>query len=209
MATNEGQQAIGGISRRSMLRGGLLAGAGLATISTASAALTGTARASTPNPQYGWYYCIYCSCMFFGNDAGVCIGYASPNGRHWAGSGQYNYGILNGLGSTAKDNPQGDWYWCPDCVCLFWGQSGSFCAGNRNPLTDAYRNHAIGGTNYDLNFGSTQAGQQQQGGWHWCTQCHNLFWPAPPLGQCVAGLADSNLSGVHVGGGTSYWLEYL
>jgi hypothetical protein len=209
MATDEGQQVIGGISRRSLLRGGLLAGAGLATIGTASAALTGTARASTPNPQYGWYFCIYCNSMFFGDDAGVCISPGSPDGRHWEGVGNYNYGIANSdPEATGTSNPQGDWYWCPDCVCLFWGQSGSVCAGNQNPITLTYRNHAIGGTNYILNFGPTDI-TNVQGGWHWCILCHNLFWPGASSGFCTACRNDPSLPINHQGGGTSYDVAWI
>ena len=120
---DEGQRAIDGISRRNVLRGGLLAGAGLATVGAVSGVLTGTAKASTPNPQPDWGWCQYCATMWWtpGRSGSSCSSPEAPNGLHAVGSGSYNYYQVNNQSTdTPTGNPQSDWYWCTKCQGLFW-----------------------------------------------------------------------------------------
>jgi hypothetical protein len=206
MAAHKNQHAIEEITRRGVLRSGLLAGAGVATVGAASAVLTGTAKAATPEPQSGWGYCIYCATMWWvpGRSNSACVGSNSPNGEHNYGAGNYNYSIYNGPGYNQNTSPQGNWTYCSDCQGLFWGQSGSFCAGNRNGLTGDIEPHAVGSnTNYNLDFGLT--GTYPQPYWRWCTQCHLLFWSG--AGSRNAGACPKfppSPSTPHQGGSTNY-----
>jgi hypothetical protein len=169
MAAHKNQHAIEEITRRGVLRSGLLAGAGVATVGAASAVLTGTAKAATPEPQSGWGYCIYCATMWWvpGRSNSACVGSNSPNGEHNYGAGNYNYSIYNGPGYNQNTSPQGNWTycsdfgltgtypqpywrWCTQCHLLFWSGAGSRNAGAcpkfpPSPSTP----HQGGSTNYD------------------------------------------------------------
>lgn len=181
MPIDERQPAISRISRRSLLRGGLLAGAGVATVGAASAIFTGTAKAGT-DPQAGWAYCVFCHNMWWTagnpNAGGVCLGnpYASV---HASGASTYDYTINNNeSGRTINTNPQANWTWCSYCESLFWGQANSLCAGNQNFITGVYDPHAVGSsTSYDLYWGLPGTTNRQTG-WRWCSVCHVLFYPA-------------------------------
>jgi hypothetical protein len=188
MATDEGQRAIGGFSRRSVLRGGLLAGAGVATMGAMSAVLTGTAKA-TDNPQTGWGYCHYCATMFWVAGAATSACEGSPNLRHNAASGSYNYGLINsqpGLNNNSK--PQPNWRWCAPCQGLFWGGFGGVCFAASAPGEP----HVAGGTSYDLYFnepGNLGVTTNPQAYWRWCIFCSLLYWQGPSgqsAGVCPA-----------------------
>jgi hypothetical protein len=214
METGEGQQAVDGVSRRSLLRGGLLAGAGLATLGAASAVGTGTAKAAAAGSQSDWGYCIYCATMWWTpGKKNPCEG-NSPNGQHGTGVGDYNYTLLcNVPGDTSGTNPQSGWTWCSDCDGLFWGQKNSVCAGNPNETASPWfwNPHAVGSsTSYDINFGYSTI-ESFQADWRWCTQCHLMFWPGVNDvngGACPALLNnyynDYNYYYEHRGGGTNY-----
>jgi hypothetical protein len=210
MATDEGQQAVDGVSRRSLLRGGLLAGAGLATLGAASGVLTGTAKAATTNPQPSWAFCRYCSVMWWepGSHA-ACTGSGS-DGHHGVANGSYEYAIMfNQAGATTKSDPQSGWTWCSLCEGLFWGKANSFCAGNLPGLSDVYGPHTVGSTtNYALYSGYASA-DGLQSDWRWCTQCHLLFWSGGNANGGACPAYDNNGSGYdynseHTGGGTNY-----
>jgi len=170
VAIDEGQPTVDGISRRGILRGGLLAGAGVAAVGAMSAVFTGTAKA-TVSPQYGWGYCENCATMWWtaGRSSSVCANFNVTPNRHAVGSGSFNYGPYNGIaGLVSSSNPQPNWRWCNACQGLFWGGgNGGFCSGTGST-------HVAGGTNYDLYWGSGQGGQAY---WRWCGLCSLLFWP--------------------------------
>ncbi len=167
-----------------MLRGGLLAGAGVATAGAMSAILTGTAKASTPSPQYGWGYCKYCATMWWtpGESSSFCAAYNEAN--HGVGSGSYNYGLYNGIsGLVNSSNPQPGWHWCKACQGLFWGGFSGVCRATYL----SFGPHVPGGTVYDLYFNTT--GQPY---WRWCKECSLLYWQGSSgstAGYCPAGIA--------------------
>jgi hypothetical protein len=146
MAAGQGQQAIDGVSRRRVLRGGLLAGAGVVTAGAMSAILTGTARAGTAEPQPGWRWCDYCMGLFWGpSSRQYCLGNRGP---HVAGSGTI-YDLYIGYGG------QQYWRWCGNCALLFWADSSAanaqagYCPSN-------YSHHVAGsGTNYCVAWAGT------------------------------------------------------
>ncbi len=178
MQKNDGQRAVDGISRRSVLRGGLLAGAGVATVGAMSAICTGTAKASTPSPQYDWGWCQYCSTMWWtpGQSNSACEGPYAPlrsDGfkSHVVGGGSYNYGLYNGIPNLVNtSNPQPDWRWCDACQGLFWGGFPGHCAGKGiNPNTNTLSPHTQGGTSYDIYLNTTG-----QAYWRFCGLCSLL-----------------------------------
>ena len=175
MGMDESQQATGGPSRRSVLRGGLLAGAGLATIGTASAVLTGTAKASVLNPQPQWSYCIYCQNMYHEpQTGGACV---ATSEDHVYGAGYFNYDIYYGSEYSNTSNPQGNWNWCRACSCLFHvGGDNGGCFGQVSFITGNYGPHLTGTLNYQLNWGGPGASNLQTG-WLYCFYCHVLYYP--------------------------------
>jgi hypothetical protein len=188
MAADEGQQAIGGFSRRSVLRGGLLAGAGVATVGAMSAVLTGTAKAATPDPQPGWGYCRYCATMWWtaGESGSHCPGSDTPDGLHHVSSGSYDYRQYNGASSGSS--PQVNWRWCSACQGMFWGTG--VCYGNTRP-GDYYGPHTAGTTNYNLYFngGGLNSTTDPQAYWRWCGLCSLLYWQGSSgstAGACAA-----------------------
>jgi hypothetical protein len=207
MATGAGQQGANGISRRSLLRGGLLAGVGVATAGAASAAFTATATAAIPDPQPGWAYCTACTNMTWyasgHTGSNLCAG--NGNGPHLYRSGFYNYSIYNNeQGWTGSTNPQAGWNWCHFCQSLFWGMANSVCYNQPRGI-GGYNNHDTGAVNYNLNYGLS--GPNPQPWWRWCTQCHTLFWPGSSTrngGACPAWANDSNYYSYHTGGTWNY-----
>jgi hypothetical protein len=211
MATDEGQQAIDGISRRSVLRGGLLAGAGVATVGAMSGVLTGTAEAAeaaTPNPQRGWGYCVYCAVLWWveGQSHSACPSRDATDGLHWVGAGYYNYELYNNqAGLNNQSNPQPNWRWCKDCQGLFWGQSSSVCRGNSQGT------HVFGsGTIYDLHWtppGPPSGNDNPQQYWSWCGNCHLLFYSGEDVfiggGVCPDGGGTHSLVSV-----TDYYVPW-
>lgn len=212
MATDEELQAIVGIKRRTLLRGGLLAGAGVVAAGAMSAVLTGTAQAATPNPQPGWAWCEWCSTMFW--SAGTASSYcASPfHSRHAVKSDTFNYQHYNdggsGLGNTT--NPQANWFWCGGCQGMFWGPSA------KNACASPDGAHKAGSkTNYYIyineDSGSNSADPQPY--WNWCGLCGLLYWQGAvgsAAGWCPSypGLG-APVSGPHeAGSGTNYCVEW-
>jgi hypothetical protein len=212
MAADEGQQAIGGFSRRSVLRGGLLAGAGVAAAGAMSAVLTGAAKAATPDPQPGWGYCEYCAAMWWtaGESGSACPG-TNAHGLHHVRSGSYNYTQYNG--ATSGSNPQVNWRWCGFCQGMFWGGFTGLCYGNVQP--GYHGPHKAGATNYNLSFneapglGSTT---DPQAYWRWCGLCSLLYWQGPSgstAGACAANIGNNGPFGFpfgphEAGSGTVY-----
>ena len=217
MATDEGQQAIDGISRRRVLRGGLLAGAGVATAGAVSAVLTGTAKAASPQPGWGW--CHYCGTMWWtpGKPHSACVARGAPLGpngfqNHAVASGAYNYEIFNNVGGlNNQSNPQPGWRWCNYCQGLFWGGNSGVCAGHG---IDGGDPHVAGsGASYDLHFNISGLGSTTypQAYWRWCNACSLLYWQGSSgdlAGWCPA--FDPNLGNHHhKGSGTNYDIYHV
>jgi hypothetical protein len=125
MAAGQGQQAIDGVSRRRVLRSGLLAGAGVVTAGAMSAVLTGTARAATPEPQPGWAWCEYCATMFWAADESTSWCASPSHTQHSYRKGAYNYELYNGYGGLNNNsNPQPYWRYCDYCQGAVLGPVG-------------------------------------------------------------------------------------
>ena len=190
MATDEGQQAINGISRRSVLRDGLLAGAGVATAGAASAMGIATANALTT--QLGWAHCNNCATMFWAEGANgasnVCAASYPSILPHATQAGSYKYSISYGPGYGNTTQPQGNWRWCGQCAAMFWNETGNGSAGacaaevpGGNPPGTPGPHQAGSSTIYDLGFGQSGLGTttNPQAYWYWCYYCSQLFWPGP------------------------------
>ena len=208
MAKDEGRQAIGGIRRRSVLRGGLLAGAGAVTVGATSAVLTGTAQAGTLEPQPDWAYCIYCATMWWTPSGGgfhACSSSNSPYQEHTVAHGDYVYEFYSGLsGTNSSSNPQANWNYCEACTGMFWGPSV-------NNVCFSQGAHISSGTSYD-NYWNGYAGttSDPQPYWRRCGKCALLYWQGPSGNSGGSCPANNNGNGPHKAGSSTsyscYWL---
>jgi hypothetical protein len=194
MTLADGQQAARGISRRSVLRGGLLAGAGVATAGATSAVLSGTASAAST--QNAWAHCTRCAALFWSGNGnfGVCPNPYLPSQSHALLGGTYNYSLdYDVAGTDNTSRPQGNWRWCNQCYALFWGPSANqVCIANR--MVDGLGPHTPGtpSTSYAVPWGNTSADTttNPQGWWSWCGHCAELYWQGPSglwAGACATG----------------------
>jgi hypothetical protein len=177
-----------GLSRRIVLRNGLLAGLGAAVVGVAAPVLTdartGTARAavaSTPIEQPSWAWCDKCQGLFYGifQSSSWC-----PAGGQHNDSESYIYTLDFGFGSS--DGYQAGWAWCDKCQGLFYRpfQSSSWCpAGGQHDGSESY--------NYGMYYNQTsidENGAGIQSGWAWCDKCQGQFYGAfQSLSWCPAG----------------------
>jgi hypothetical protein len=213
-----------GLSRRTLLRNGLVLGAGAAAASLAVPALTGVAVARADadlgaiqpgtghifrfTTQTNWWWCSYCSELFWSDSNG------DPNG---ACAGHLITGIEQGFVPTHNssgsghyymphDSPpitdvQSQWSWCSKCDALFWGPyvHSSCCPGNLlSGAGGLYCGpHTRGSTVYDMLFGgwTTQAAMSisLQGSWTYCNACQGLYW-GQLSGACPATLGQTTHS---------------
>lgn len=193
---NETWQAVGGVNRRAILRTGLLAGIGAATLAIGSGALTGSARASADSEGYQiWDHCSKCQGLFYGAQESSSICPAS--GTH-NDSGSYQYQIFYDY--PAAPNLQSSWAWCDQCRGLFYGpdQSKSVCpAGGPHSKAGSY--------DYSLGY-DDPASSGVQINWNYCSQCRGLFYgPKQSISVCpVGGQATHEGSGSY-----SYCLNYV
>jgi hypothetical protein len=211
-----------GFSRRSLLRGGLVAGLGAAVATVAVPALTGVAKAgvsdfATPpgggssvafNTQLNWWWCSQCSALFAsdssGSSTGWCLGSTNTVGH--SSSGSWEYEVPYGNVSIADVQPK--WNWCSACATLFFEPNvkNSQCAARET--ANGPLNHFVGTYNYNLPYGGWAAGEPGlQAGWTWCNYCQQL-WHSNPKGgnQCPRGL-DYGVDIAHAVGSTwSYQL---
>ena len=170
MATHEKRRITDGINRRSVLRGGLLIGAGVVTAGVASAALTVSAKAVSPHPN--WAFCSFCCALWYtanGSNGSCPSSGGGPQGPtnaghqktpsycpatpYWKGAhkagGSFEYYLL--VATKPSTNPQTGWYWCNQCQELFSEQGEGFCPDPN--LTSQYGNPAHsnkGSDNYGL-----------------------------------------------------------
>jgi hypothetical protein len=202
MAADKGQQFIGGISRRSVLRGGLLAGAGVATVGAASAVLTGTANAAASGWQLDWAFCVFCNALWWAKNpspSDACPG-SGKTGEHGLASGDYVYEVEYGVsGLNNSSDPQPDWRFCTNCCALFWGGFGGACWANRVGISPGP--HTAGTTNYDLWWNGS--GTDAQENWRFCGKCSVIFWQGSS--QSGTGVCAAASGGPHFdGSGTVY-----
>jgi hypothetical protein len=195
-------QGIEGLSRRGLLRGGVLVGLGAAGLTAASSSLVpGVARAANSSSfannngeivsftyQTDWRYCGLCRNLYYAGRPGTCL--ASMYGQHKAGSST-GYGVPDQApfpnDSSGGAPVQEPWYICANCSCLFWGPdvNGSFCAASQ---AQVQWNHVSTGSGvyYVMNGTWSQASgsAQIQGGWRYCAGCKVLYWPAS-VSECM------------------------
>jgi hypothetical protein len=212
-----------GLSRRSLIRGGLLIGLGATVAVAALPELSKPALAEGDNIgvyilgdiyacQPDWWYCVNCYGVYHSDTdsaGGVCPdGY----GPHKNDLNYTDYCIP--FGGPSQTNVYGmgvqaGWYWCSKCQVLFWGnaQAESVCpdGGNHIVTSGAYQ--------YDLPFAAPNGdgypefiwdpdnaisedlnGQQD---WLYCVKCRGLFYGhgSASDGVCPAGGAHQQYSG--------------
>lgn len=178
-----------------MLRGGLLAGAGVATAGATSAVLTGTAKASvSPGYQPGWAFCINCHAMFWTGDGnyGQCPKAPAGSHSHAAQAGNFDYYFSHNYpGLSNSSEPQPGWRFCNWCYTLFWGPAfQQACWGDANGRGPHNNNFSY---DYDVPWGLNGAQvTNPQGNWRWCSWCAELYYQGPSGstgGVCPFGLA--------------------
>ena len=159
----ESSQPAVPLSRRGLFKSGLAVGLSAAGLSVASTAVTGgVARASqngsivlwddygthfTTEVQEQWAYCDLCRNVWYAGEAGdygACVYNLARDSGQSHSKGATDYGlIINNPGFllNGQQQPSGNaymqspWYWCNQCLCLFWGDglSGSWCANSSIP----------------------------------------------------------------------------
>jgi hypothetical protein len=168
-----------GISRRTVLRTGTLAGLGAAVLATTLSAAPVEATAATINgwiPQSGWRWCPKCQGLFTiitGVD-GRCPG----GGVHGGGiSHPYVLWTTDTLEGVNPETQQGYWWWCRKCQGLAYQGPDTnwflgYCPGaGRHDHSGSYEywlSHDIG----------RPLASNEQGGWRWCYRCMGLFFGA-------------------------------
>jgi hypothetical protein len=173
--THEESQSIHGLSRRNLIRAGVL-GLGAASVGIASPLLAGSAaQALTYQPD--WAYCTGCAQLWYWNaknTSGVCP-YPPYEGYHLY-STSFNYELPYPVDSGT--NPQQDWRFCNKCSVLFYSvnQSISVCAAGG-------KHDSSGSFHYGLNYYSSYPTDDPQGGWYWCGKCQALFVTAYGVGN--------------------------
>jgi hypothetical protein len=178
MAAHVERRTTDGIKRRSVLRGGLLVGVGLATAGVASAALTGTAKAVSPQPN--WAYCANCKGMWYtgNNTAGNCPAYKDTGIEGHVKSPSYNYELFNSSsGGGSSPGYQPNWYWCSQCQGLWTANpSQNCCPGYPLPNSKNFGPHTkVGSYEYFLYF-DPESGNNPQPNWRWCGYCAGLYF---------------------------------
>jgi hypothetical protein len=188
-----------GLSRRALMRNGLLVGLGATVAVTALPALAGTALAEhldetvniyptegngsfTAYPcQPDWWYCVRCFGIYHSdNDAagGVC----PAIGQHQNDTNYTNYCIPHDMGSISASTGgvQSGWRWCVNCQGLFWGSAAaeSWCpAGGRHVVTTSAEVYDLPyGDPYEFVLALTGEQPPTQPDWLYCVKCRGLFY---------------------------------
>ena len=191
-----------GLSRRALLRNGLLVGLGATAAVTALPELAGMALAENSNQyvtvyyndeptitnlsQPDWWYCVQCYGIFHSDDDtpnGVC---PYNGGKHQNNTSYYNYCTQFGGSSEGPDlggsGVQSGWRWCSKCQGLFWGSAAtdSYCpAGGQHIVTsDTYTYVLVFGTP-TIAWTNAQGSSYTvaaQSGWLYCGKCRGLFY---------------------------------
>jgi hypothetical protein len=195
--TSDREQEISGLSRRGLLRNGLLAGFGITVAAGASATLAGTAKAELA--QGSWRWCGRCSALFYGphQSSSIC-----PGADHHSFGSNWLY-IVPYDEPAGTLNPQPRWYWCGQCKGLFHTDNIAYTFGGVCPKPGHPAHQAGQGSfQYSVYYATPSLGQPN---WAYCRVCYGLFWLQPPYlayGECPAG-------GLHDGSNTyNYDLAY-
>jgi hypothetical protein len=218
MSANQGQQPFNGISRRGVLRGATLAAAGVATAGAMATALTGTAKATIINAQFGWAFCSRCSSLWWPNGGGHHAACLATGGTHVIGS-NYSYGLNHDLPNLVNtSNPQPFWKWCVNCSELYWGGLGAGPNGSCPYYAGQAGTHLPGSnTSYDVEWQGPNGqaygtNDNPQGWWRYCTKCAALFWSGPNsnnAGVCAGNYVVANQAwGHYLGGNTNYHVDW-
>lgn len=171
----------GKLSRRTVLRAGLVTAGVIAGVAAPLAAQA----ASLQSP---WWYCNSCNGLYWSGkqpyekEAGVCPESVSlKGGFYYHNSGTptgptYNYIMTYNAGSGP--NPQPNWFYCANCFGLFYGDAGTREGGwcPYNPYGSQPHN-GNGSFPYNLYYDSPNNGQP---GWYWCRNCCGLFYSSQP-----------------------------
>jgi hypothetical protein len=221
--TERSEQALPGIpaaaaaagrpGRRTLLRAGLLVGAGAAIGGLTSAAFPGTAQAATAGRQSSWAFCDFCKGLYFSDgylgsySLGTCPYWGNSAGAPGHFGSTYNYSLQHDYAPSS--DLQTGWNYCGFCAALFYGPRGT--AGGRCPVNNAVPHQvgqAVGGS-YDYDLGYDIVGSKNfQVNWAWCRNCAGLFFATEKAGSfCPIG---ANYQIPHNGTGSyAYGLDHF
>jgi hypothetical protein len=189
-----------------LLRGGLVAGAGLAVAGLGTFGLTGVAEAAvTFQTQFDWAYCSHCAGLWYTNNntTGACTWerYNYGGGGH-VKSPSFSYEVRYNVSGTGGPSYQPGWDWCSACQSLFHGQgkAAGSCPGSAN-----WGAHKGGGFAYSVLYNDVVSGSSQ-GNWWYCFDCTALFNVSDGIGGSCAAYGGQNphKNFDYVGGTTSY-----
>jgi hypothetical protein len=187
------------LNRRMLLRGGLVAGAGLAVAGLGTFGLSKAAEAVTFDTQPYWAFCHNCAVLWYtkNNTNGVCTYALGHGGTGHAKSPSYSYGMWYNVSGTGGPTHQPGWNWCSACQCLFYAANGN-AVESVCPATAYFGGpHKTGGFAYSMLYNDGVDGSTQ-GNWWWCGACQALFNSNAGDGSCPA----PNGGGPHVAGQT-------
>ena len=192
------------VNRRSVLRGGLVAGISAATVGTgllsASSGASADAGIQGFALQEGWRWCRKCQGLFyFGSRFDPHFGRCPAGGAHTtADSHLYYFTYNNDQPPPTIANSQFWWRHCRNCMGLSYNNGVvGWCPG-------AGRHDHTGSHNYYVRHDLEQVAPGQQESWRWCDKCQGIFYgPGLAVSACPK-------SGQHRIGSTSfnYVLEY-
>lgn len=182
------------LTRRRVLRNGVLTGLGAAAVAIASPAFTGKAQAQ--GVQSGWEWCNLCKGLFYGPQTATSV--CPVGGTHigWEPVQSYDY-FLNYNIAPGQQSFQYDWNWCRKCRGLFYGPqvSSSYCP-------DGGTHDGAGSYNYSVIYGAVTLTSGLQQYWRWCRNCKGMFYgPQASKSWCPFGQP-------HDGSGSyDYWMS--
>jgi len=201
----------GGISRRSLLKGGLAAGtlgAGLAVVSAKPAFAQG--------PQIDWEWCNLCAVLYYAGNglnnnccAGNITNITGALGYHDTGSTEYFV-----LMDESPSGFQADWAWCNRCGELFYlpDIATSVCPYSDSHASFPVTHIAGSSTSYSIGIYTNPGGYQA--GWNYCLSCRALFHGSGHAAGKCAGNTTINSStdgppltyGSHTPNSTAYFV---
>lgn len=183
--TSDESATTGEVSRRLLLRGGLLAGAGAAAvIGLTSISLAGSAQAAPASRarlnssaalvptadapvQWNWAWCSKCQGFWYNRPASKC-----PAGGTHGGKPSYNYGVE--YEASLGGNYQAGWSYCIQCAGLFFSQYAS-TAGACPALKGTGPHLETNSYPYSVPV-TSGAFNNAQAGWLWCSQCAGMWY---------------------------------
>jgi hypothetical protein len=178
-----------GLSRRALLRSGLVAGLGAAAVTVA---VPGVAQAATYNSQLGWGWCSKCQALFFlapATDMNRSNGVCPAGGKHGqeASDIYWMYYAFDPI----PNNFQNEWNWCNKCQGLFYlpyiQESACPAGGNHSNIL----NNELDSYNYGLYYGGVSGYQPN---WLYCNYCRSLFYCENPVANDYkAGICPGNV----------------